>query len=59
MIQNDFTAVVQKVSGGYIAFIEEMPGTGIYGATLEETLSNLQDALTPFFLNMDRQLEEN
>ena len=32
----DFTAVVQKVVGGYVAFVEECPGTGIYVPTLEE-----------------------
>lgn len=43
----DFTAVVQKVAGGYIAFVEECPGTGIYGETFEETLYELESTLAP------------
>jgi hypothetical protein len=46
-MNTDFTAVVQKVSGGYIAFVEECPGTGIYGNTFEETLYGLEAALEP------------
>jgi hypothetical protein len=46
-MNTDYTAVVQKVAGGYIAFVEECPGTGIYGNTFEETLYGLEAALEP------------
>jgi predicted RNase H-like HicB family nuclease len=40
------TTVIQKVpEGGYIAFIEEIPGVNTQGETLEETKANLSDAL--------------
>lgn len=46
-MNTDLTAVVQRVPGGYIAFVEECPGTGIYGNTFEETLYGLEAALEP------------
>ncbi len=30
---------------GYIGFVEELPGANTQGATLEETRSNLQEAI--------------
>jgi predicted RNase H-like HicB family nuclease len=39
------TAVYQKVSEGYIAFVEELPGANTQGATLEEARENLLDAV--------------
>jgi predicted RNase H-like HicB family nuclease len=36
-----FTAVLQEVSEGYIAFVEEIPGANTQGATLEEARENL------------------
>lgn len=39
------TAVFQKVSEGYIGFVEELPGANTQGATLEETRENLQEAI--------------
>ena len=39
------TAVFQKVPEGYIGFVEELPGANTQGATLEETRTNLQEAI--------------
>ncbi len=38
-------AVFRKVPEGYIAFIEELPGANIQGASLEEARSNLREAV--------------
>ena len=40
-----FTAVFQKVSEGYIASVEEIPGANTQGATLQEARENLQEAV--------------
>lgn len=41
-----FTAVYQKVEeGGYIAFVEELPGANTQGETLEEARDNLREAI--------------
>jgi predicted RNase H-like HicB family nuclease len=52
-MNSDFTAVVQKVAGGYIAFVEECPGTGIYGETFEEALYELESTLAPLLPHED------
>jgi predicted RNase H-like HicB family nuclease len=41
-----FTAVFRKVPEGYIGFVEEFPGANTQGATLEETRTNLREAVT-------------
>ncbi len=41
-----FTAVYQKAAeGGYIGFVEELPGANTQGETLEEVRENLQEAV--------------
>lgn len=40
-----FTAIYQKVPGGYIAFFEGLPGANTQGKTLEETRENLKEAI--------------
>lgn len=40
-----YTAVYQKVRGGYIAWIEEISGVNTQGKTKREAQENLQDAL--------------
>lgn len=40
-----FTAVFKKVPEGFIAFVEEIPGTNTQGATLEEARENLREAV--------------
>ena len=40
------TAVYQKAEeGGYIGFVEELPGANTQGETLEEVRENLQEAI--------------
>lgn len=41
----ELTAVFEKVPGGYIAFVEELPGANTQGTTLEEARANLQEAV--------------
>ncbi|MBK8037342.1 MAG: type II toxin-antitoxin system HicB family antitoxin [Verrucomicrobiaceae bacterium] len=40
-----FTQVFKKVPEGYIGFVEELPGANTQGTTLEETRSNLREAI--------------
>ncbi len=41
-----FTAVFRPVpGGGYVAFVEELPGANTQGATLEEARTNLEEAV--------------
>lgn len=40
----ELTAVFRKVPGGYIGFVEELPGANTQAATLEEARANLQEA---------------
>jgi predicted RNase H-like HicB family nuclease len=51
------TAVFQKVPGGYVGFVEELPGSNTQGATLDETRSNLVEAVQ-LLLEANRQLAE-
>jgi predicted RNase H-like HicB family nuclease len=39
------TAVFQKVAGGYIGFVEELPGANTQGRTLDEVEENLAEAI--------------
>jgi predicted RNase H-like HicB family nuclease len=39
------TQVFKKVPEGYIGFVEELPGANTQGATLEETRTNLREAI--------------
>lgn len=41
----DLTAVFKKVDGGYIAFVEELPGANTQGDTLDEARENLREAV--------------
>ena len=43
------TAVFVKVPEGYIGFVEELPGANTQGETLEETRSNLSEAVAMVF----------
>ena len=51
------TAVYQKVSEGYIGFVEELPGANTQGATLEEARENLKEAIE-LVLEANRILSE-
>jgi len=44
-MQLELTAVFQKVTEGYIGFVEELPGANTQGATLEEARENLREAI--------------
>ena len=52
-----FTAIFQKVSEGYIGFVEELPGANTQGDTLEEARQNLKEAVQ-LVLEANRQLAE-
>jgi predicted RNase H-like HicB family nuclease len=51
------TAVFEKVSEGYVAFIEELPGANTQGKTLEEARENLREAAL-LVLEANRALAE-
>lgn len=51
------TAVFQKVRGGYVAFIEELPGANTQGKTLAEARANLAEAAR-LVLEANRELAE-
>ena len=52
-----FTAVFQKVSEGYIAFVEELPGANTQGRTLQEARVKLREAIQ-LVLEANRMLSE-
>lgn len=45
-----YTAVYKKVRGGYVAWIEEIPGVNTQGNTKRATEENLRDALREYLL---------
>ena len=45
-MRNEFTAIVEHVGPGYIAYCAEVPGANGQGATREECLANLRAAIT-------------
>jgi predicted RNase H-like HicB family nuclease len=52
------TAVFVKVpEGGYVAFVEELPGANTQGATLEEARENLREAVA-LVIECNRELAE-
>jgi predicted RNase H-like HicB family nuclease len=51
------TAVFKKVRGGYIGFVEELPGANTQGRTLRETRANLREAVD-LVLEANRTLPE-
>lgn len=54
-----FTAVIQPADeGGYVAWVEELPGANTQGETLEETRENLKEAIQLILeVNRERALE--
>jgi predicted RNase H-like HicB family nuclease len=45
-MQRKFTAVYQPApEGGYVAFVEELPGANTQGETLKEVRENLREAV--------------
>ena len=51
------TAVFKKVRGGYVGFVEELPGANTQGCTLAETRTNLKEAVA-LVLDANRTLAE-
>lgn len=45
-MRNEFTAVVERDGPWYIAYCAEVPGANGQGATREECLGNLREAIT-------------
>ena len=41
----NLTAVFEKVPEGYVAFVQELPGTNAQGRTLDEARENLREAV--------------
>ena len=53
-----FTAVFEPAAeGGYIAFVEELPGANTQGETLEEARANLVEAVA-LILEANREAAE-
>lgn len=52
------TKIFPKVPEGYIGFVEELPGANTQGETLEETETNLEEAIE-LVMKTNRQLIEN
>ena len=51
-----FTAVYQPAAeGGFVAFVEELPGANTQGDTLEEARANLREAVE-LILEANREL---
>ena len=45
-MQLEFTAVFKEApEGGYVAFVEELPGANTQGETLDEARDNLREAV--------------
>jgi predicted RNase H-like HicB family nuclease len=56
MVVKTFTAVFEEAEeGGYIAFVEELPGANTQGETLEEARENLREAVE-LILGVNREL---
>ena len=51
------TAVYRKVTEGYIAYVEEIPGVNTQGDNLKEAKGNLLDALK-LVLEVNREIAE-
>ena len=56
-MKEQFTAVFQQVPEGYIGFVEELPGVNTQGETLDETRTNLHEAVQ-LVLESNRALAE-
>lgn len=53
----NLTAVFKQVDGGFIGFVEELPGANTQGATLDEVRENLTEAIG-LILETNRELAE-
>ncbi|HEX6088205.1 MAG TPA: type II toxin-antitoxin system HicB family antitoxin [Thermoanaerobaculia bacterium] len=59
-MERTFTAVFQPADeGGYIAWVEELPGANTQGETLDEARENLKEAIQLILeVNRERALEQ-
>jgi predicted RNase H-like HicB family nuclease len=58
VMQMEFTAVFKETpEGGYVAFVEELPGANAQGETLNEARENLREAVG-LVLEANRSLAE-
>jgi predicted RNase H-like HicB family nuclease len=59
-MQRSFTAVFQPADeGGYIAWVEELPGANTQGETLDEARENLKEAIELILeVNRERALAD-
>lgn len=57
-MRTSLTAIFEKSPYGYIGYVEELPGANTQGATIEETKSNLIEAVQ-LVLESNRQLAED
>ncbi len=55
-LENNFTAVYQKVGDWYIGFVEELPGANAQGRTLAEVRASLKEAVK-LILEANRELD--
>ena len=55
-MRNEFTAVVEQEGPWFIAYCAEVPGANGQGATREECLTNLRDAI---LLILEHRREES
>lgn len=56
-MHNEFTAIIEKDEGWYIAYCAEIPGANGQGRTKEECLKNLREAVE--FMLEDRRSKED
>ena len=57
-MQIELTAIYKEApEGGYVAFVEELPGANTQGDTLDEARTNLREAVT-LVLEANRALAE-
>ena len=53
-----FSAIYLKSGGGYVGFIEELPGVNSYGRSLDEARAMLRDMARTIFEEERRSAEE-
>ena len=44
-MENTFTAILKKMDWGYVGYVAEIPGANTQGRTIEETRTNLKEAI--------------
>jgi len=44
-MEKKYTAVIRRIKGWYIGYVEELPGANTQGKTLKEVRENLREAI--------------